>query len=375
MIPFNKSIYLETSVQYMREALKNRQVSGDYKFTKQCCKWMEDRLKAKHIMLTTSGSTALDMAALLLNIEPGDEVIMPSYTFVTTANAFVLRGATVVFVDIRPETMNIDERLIEAAITQRTKAIVVVHYAGVACGMDSIMEIAHRYGISVVEDAAQGVLAFYKGQALGTIGDLGCYSFHETKNYTMGEGGGLVINDERYFERAEVIREKGTDRSRFFRGEVDKYSWVDVGSSFLPSDINAALLYSQLEIADEINRKRTVIWRRYYAGLEELQEKGIVQLPVIPEQCEHNGHMFYLKAAGVEERTKLLTSLKQSGIYAVFHYVPLHSSKAGRQWGRFSGHDNFTTSESDRLLRLPLFYDLTEAQCDYIIEQVKRFYK
>ena len=314
------------------------------------------------------------MAALLCDIHPGDEVILPSYTFSSTANSFVLAGAKLVFVDIRPDTMNLDEKLIEAAITDKTKVIVPVHYAGVACEMDTIMKIARKHGLLVVEDAAQGVMSTYKGKALGTIGDFGCYSFHETKNYSMGEGGALVINNPAFFEKAEVLREKGTNRSKFFRGQVDKYTWVDFGDSYLPSEINAAYLWPQLQRADEINNNRLDSWKQYYDAFEHLKEEGEIELPVIPEGCVHNAHMFYIKLKTLQERTAFISFMKQNGISCVFHYVPLHSAPAGIKFGRFDGNDNFTTKESDRLVRLPLYYKLTQEDIDYIISKVNEFF-
>lgn len=314
------------------------------------------------------------MASLLTNIQPGDEVIMPSYTFVSTANAFVLRGAVVVFVDIRPDTMNIDENLIEAAITPKTKAIVPVHYAGVGCEMDKIMEIAKKYNLLVVEDAAQGVMAYYKGRALGTIGDVGCYSFHETKNYSMGEGGAVLVNNAEMYERSEIIREKGTNRSRFLRGQIDKYTWVEVGSSYLPSDMNAAYLYAQLEMASEINENRLASWKKYYDGFAPLEAEGLAERPFIPDECSHNAHMFYLKVRNIEQRSELISYLKDKGISAVFHYVPLHSAEAGLKFGRFHGEDKYTTKESERLLRLPMYYGLTDKDIDYVIENIKGFF-
>ena len=369
MIPFIKAPYFDETASFVSDVLESGHVAGDGKYTKLCSEWMEQRFHAKKVLLTTSCTAALEMCAILLDIQPGDEVIMPSYTFVTTANSFVLRGAKIVFVDIRPDTMNIDETKIEAAITSRTRAIVVVHYAGVACEMDEILEIANRHQLPVVEDAAQGVMAFYRGKALGTIGTLGCYSFHATKNYTMGEGGALVINDESYMERAEVIREKGTDRSRFFRGQVDKYSWVDIGSSFLPSDINAAVLYSQLLRADEINQDRLKSWNIFFENMKG----SVFELPTVPAYCQHNAHMFYIKAQNLQERQKLIAHLKEHGIGAVFHYVPLHSSDAGRKHGRFSGEDVCTTKESERLVRLPLYYGLKEEDQHSVINAVVTF--
>ena len=369
MIPFNRAIYLPESIAYMEEAVKSGKIAGNDKYTKLCSEWMENRFHAKKVLLTTSCSAALEMSAILLNIKAGDEVIMPSYTFVSTANAFVLRGAKVVFVDIRQDTMNIDERLIERAITDKTRAIVVVHYAGVSCEMDEIMRIAKAYNLPVVEDAAQGVMATYKGRALGTIGDLGCYSFHETKNYTMGEGGALVINDEKYIERAEIIREKGTNRAQFFRGEIDKYSWVDQGSSYLPSEINAAMLYAQLERAEEINRNRLDTWNKYRDRLSELP----IELPSIPDGCIHNAHMFYIKVGNLQERQKLIAYLREGGVGAVFHYVPLHSSHAGEQYGRFAEKDVYTTRESERLVRLPMFYGLQEKEMNAVTDLINNF--
>lgn len=367
MIPFNRAVYLKEAEAYIADALRSGHICGDGKYTRLCSEWMEQRFHAKKVLLTTSCTCALEMCAILLDIQPGDEVIMPSYTFVTTANSFVLRGARIVFVDIRPDTMNIDETKLEAAITPRTKAIVAVHYAGVACEMDELLEIAGRHQLPVVEDAAQGVMASYKGKALGTIGALGCYSFHETKNYTMGEGGALVINDERYVERAEIIREKGTNRSRFFRGQVDKYSWVDIGSSFLPSDINAAVLYAQLLRADEINQDRLRTWNAYY---EALKESGL-DLPVVPEYCSHNAHMFYIKEKDLQARQQLIARLKESGISAVFHYVPLHTSEAGMRYGRFHGEDVYTTRESERLLRLPLWYGMGQDEVRFVADTLR----
>ncbi len=324
--------------------------------------------------MTTSCTHATELAALLADVGPGDEVIMPSYTFVSTANAFVLRGATPVFVDIRPDTMNIDENLIEAAVTDRTKAILPVHYAGVSCEMDKILEIARAHDLFVIEDAAQGIMSTYKGRPLGTIGDFGAFSFHETKNYSMGEGGALLIRDEKYVEEAEILREKGTNRSQFFRGQVDKYRWINYGSSYLPSDMNAAYLWAQLEMADEINAHRLSLWSQYYELLAPLQEQGILDLPVIPEGCEHNAHMFYIKAKDLEERTALLSFLKENDILAVFHYVPLHSAPAGQKFGRFHGADTYTTKESERICRLPMFYKLTSEEVSYIAGKVKEFY-
>ena len=373
MIPFNVPPYVGTEEKYIREAIASRKICGDGAFTKRCSTWMEERFHAGKVLLTTSGTAALDMAMLLCDLQPGDEVILPSYTFSSTANAAVLAGARLVFVDIRPDTMNIDETKIEAAITQKTKAIMVVHYAGVACEMDTIMDIACRHKLKVVEDAAQGVMAQYKGRYLGTIGDFGCYSFHETKNYSMGEGGAIVINDPAYIDRAEILREKGTNRSKFFRGQVDKYTWVDFGDSFLPSELNAAYLWAQLEKADAINEDRLASWNRYYEGLLPLSEK--IELPFIPVGCVHNAHMFYIKCRDLEERTRLIAYLKEQGILSVFHYIPLHSAPAGLKFGRFDGEDRYTTAESERLVRLPMYYGLTPEEINYTVEQVKRFYE
>ncbi len=374
MIPFNVPPYVGKEMDYMKQAVENRKICGDGPFTKKCNAWLEEKFHAQKALLTTSGTTALDMAMLLCDLKPGDEVILPSYTFSSTATAAVLAGANLVFVDIRPDTMNIDETKIEEAITPRTKVIMVVHYAGVACEMDTIMEIARRYNLKVVEDAAQGVMSSYKGKALGTIGDFGCYSFHETKNYSMGEGGALLINDPAYNERAEILREKGTNRSKFFRGQVDKYTWVDFGDSYLPSELNAAYLYAQLEMADEINENRLDSWNRYNEAFQKLKEAGKVGLPVIPENCVHNAHMYYLKCKDLQERTALISYLKEKEILAVFHYVPLHSAPAGLKFGRFQGEDRYTTAESERLVRLPLYYGLTREDQDRVIQEVLAFY-
>lgn len=374
MIPFNVPPYIGTEDKYISEAIASHKICGDGNFTKKCGAWTEQKTGCKKALLTTSCTHALEMSAMLLDISPGDEIIMPSYTFVSTANAFVLRGARIVFVDIRPDTMNIDEALIESAITPRTKAIVPVHYAGVGCEMDTIMDISKRYDLAVVEDAAQGVMSTYKGQALGSFGVLGCLSFHETKNYSMGEGGALLINDEKYIERAEIIREKGTDRSKFYRGQIDKYTWVDRGSSYLPSELNAAYLYAQLEQADMINNERLALWDRYYELLKPLADKELIELPIVPNCCQHNAHMFYIKAKDIEERTRLISYLKEVGISAVFHYIPLHSSAAGRRFGRFKGEDRFTTKESERLTRLPMYYGLKRSDVDFVCEAVWKFY-
>ncbi len=375
MIPFNKPPFLGTEFDYIKKAVNNQKICGDGEFTKNCNAWLENKTGASKALLTTSCTHSLEMAALLLGIKPGDEVIMPSYTFVSTADAFVLRGAKIKFVDIRPDTMNIDEKLIEDAITDKTKAIVPVHYAGVGCEMDTIMDIAKRHDLKVVEDAAQGVMSEYKGKALGSIGDYGCYSFHETKNYSMGEGGALLIKNEDDIELAEIIREKGTNRSRFLRGQIDKYTWVEAGSSYLPSDMNAAFLWAQLQEADKINNDRLAAWDRYYKGFEQLEQEGFVTRPFIPEECKHNAHMFYLKAEDLETRTKLISFLKENGVMAVFHYVPLHSAPAGEKFGEFVGEDKYTTKESDRLVRLPMYYGLSESETDKVIEKVIEFYK
>lgn len=374
MIRFNVPPYVGKETEYMKEAIDSHKICGDGEFTKRCNAWIEEHTGTAKALLTTSGTQALEMAALLSDIQPGDEVILPSYTFVSTANAFVLRGAKLVFVDIRPDTMNIDEKLIEDAITDKTRAIVPVHYAGVGCEMDTIMDIAKRHNLVVVEDAAQGVNAFYKGRALGSIGDYGCFSFHETKNYSMGEGGAILINRPEQIEDAEIIREKGTDRSRFFRGQVDKYTWVNIGSSFLPSDINAAYLKAQLEMADEINENRLQSWARYNEGLQDLAQEGVIELPYIPEECAHNAHMFYIKTKDMEERKALISYLKERDIAAVFHYVPLHSAPAGLRFGRFHGEDRYTTKESERLLRLPMYYNLSESDQQKVIDAVHGFY-
>lgn len=375
MIPFNKPPYVGTEPEYMMKAISNRKICGDGEFTKKCNTWIEEKTGTSKALLTTSCTQALEMAALLTDIEPGDEVIMPSFTFVSTANAFVMRGARIVFVDIRPDTQNIDEKLIENAITDRTKAIVPVHYAGVGCEMDTILEIGRKHGIRVVEDAAQGVMSTYKGRGLGSLGDFGCYSFHETKNYSMGEGGAILIRNEADIERAEIVREKGTDRSRFLRGQVDKYTWVDCGSSYLPSDINAAYLWAQLEEADKINQDRLASWNMYYERLKPLEEKGILQLPYIPAECEHNAHMFYIKTGGLEERTALTAYLKDAGVGSAFHYVPLHSAPAGERFGVMAGEDRYTTNTYERLLRLPMYYGLTEEEIEKACNRIMEFYK
>lgn len=373
-IRFNVPPFTGKEYEYIRQAVDNRKICGDGEFTKKVSKWFEERTGAAKCLMTTSCTHATELAALLCGIRPGDEVIMPSFTFVSTADAFVLRGATPVFVDIRPDTLNIDEKLIEAAITDRTRAIVPVHYAGVACEMDTIMDIAKRHGLLVIEDAAQGVMASYKGKALGTIGDFGCYSFHETKNYSMGEGGALLIQDPAYIEKAEIFREKGTDRSKYFRGQVDKYRWQDFGSSYLPSELNVAYLYAQLEMADEINEYRLARWKEYMELLKPLEKEGKIELPAVPEGCVHNAHMFYIKTADEKERSELIDFLKEDDILAVYHYVPLHSAPAGIKYGRFSGEDVYTTKESERLLRLPMYYGLTAEETALVAEKVKEFY-
>ena len=374
MIDFNRPCMVGRELEFIKDAVSRGALCGDGYYSGQCSKWMKERYHAGHAMLTTSCTHALEMAAYLVDIAPGDEVIMPSYTFVSTADAFVLRGAKIVFVDIRPDTLNLDESLIADAVTERTKAIVPVHYAGVACEMDTIMDIARTYGLKVVEDAAQGVEAQYKGRPLGCIGDFGCFSFHETKNYTMGEGGALLFHDDAMLERAEILREKGTDRSKFFRGQVDKYRWVDYGSSYLPSELNAAYLYAQLLDHEKINAKRLALWQLYHEGFEDLEEKHLVERPFIPESCSHNAHMYYLKTKDLEERSRLIAWLREKGIYSVFHYVPLHSSPAGMKFGTFFGEDRYTTKESERLIRLPMFYDLKEEEAAYIVDAVHAFY-
>lgn len=375
MINFNVPPVVGNEVNYIEKAIFiNQKLSGDGYFTKKCNEWFELNFNIKKTLLTTSCTHALEMAAILLDIKTGDEVIAPSFTFVSTVNAFVLRGAKIVFVDIRPDTMNINEDLIEDAITEKTKVILPVHYAGVSCNMDRIMSIAKEHNLIVVEDAAQGVMSNYKGKPLGSIGDIGTYSFHETKNYTMGEGGAILINNERYIERAEIIREKGTNRSRFFRGEIDKYTWVDIGSSFLPSDLNAAYLFAQLEEAEKINLNRKDNWYRYYNKLKNLESQGFIELQQIPDGCDHNAHIFYIKCENILIRDKLIKYLKNYNIHSVFHYVPLHSSPAGKIFGRFSGEDNYTTKESERILRLPLYYNMKSKDVDYVALKVLEFY-
>jgi dTDP-4-amino-4,6-dideoxygalactose transaminase len=375
MIPFNIPLYLGDELRYVKQAITGRKLSGDGPFTKKCNKWLEEKFSTPKVLLTTSCTHALEMASILSNIVSGDEVIMPSYTFVSTANAFVLRGARIKFVDIRPDTMNINENLIEDAISEKTKAIVPVHYAGVSVEMDKVMSIAKKYHLIVIEDAAQGVMSTYRGKALGTLGDFGCFSFHETKNYTMGEGGALLIQSDDYFERAEIIREKGTNRSKFYRGQVDKYTWVDIGSSYLPSELNAAYLYAQLEEAEKINSHRLKSWKLYYDSLKELEKKEFISLPYVPDYCEHNAHMFYIKCLDSEERSKLIAWLKESEIMTVFHYIPLHSSPAGQKFGSFVGVDEYTTIESERLLRLPMYYQLKKSDIEFICSKIMEFYQ
>lgn len=375
-IPFNIPPYVGHEMEYLQKACEvNHKICGDGPFTKQCKAWVEEKTGTAECLMTTSGTSALEMAAHLSHIQPGEEVIMPSYTFCSTADAFVLKGAVPVFVDIRPDTMNLDETLLEDAITDKTRAIAAVHYAGVSCEMDTILEIAGRHHLTVVEDAAQGVMSSYKGRALGTLGDFGCYSFHETKNYSMGEGGALLIRDPEKISEAEILREKGTNRSQFFRGQIDKYTWVDYGSSFLPSELNAAYLMAQLDRADEINHARLARWEQYYRLLSPLAAEGRIELPVIPEGCVHNAHMFYIKTGDLEERQALIQALREQGILAVFHYIPLHSSPAGKKFGRFHGEDRYTTRESERLLRLPMYYSLTEENVNDVVSVIEEFYR
>lgn len=375
MIDFNIPPYVGTEMNYINDAIAKRKICGDGEYTKKCSQWLEDKTGTPKALLTTSCTHALEMAALLCDIKPGDEVIMPSFTFVSTADAFVLRGAKVVFVDIRPDTMNIDEKLIENAITERTKAIVPVHYAGVSCEMDTIMDIAKRYNLYVVEDAAQGLMSSYKGKALGNIGDFGCLSFHETKNYSMGEGGALMIQDKERIEEAEILREKGTNRSKFFRGQIDKYTWMNYGSSYLPSELNAAYLWAQLEKADEIYNSRMWAWDYYNAELAELYKEGCIELPSVPEGCIHNAHMFYVKAKDLEERSRLIKYMNDRDVNCVFHYIPLHSAPAGKRFGSFSGEDRYTTQESERLMRLPLWYGITEKETEQVVNTLRAFYR
>ena len=375
MISFNVPPVAGKELIYLEEAIRSKKICGDGAFTKRCSRWLEEQTGSERVLLTTSCTHATELAAILADIKPGDEVIMPSYTFVSTADAFVLRGAKAVFVDIRPDTMNIDETLIEDAITEKTRAIVPVHYAGVSCEMDTICDIAKRHNLYVIEDAAQGVMATYKGRPLGTIGDYGCYSFHETKNLSMGEGGALLIKDKENVLRAEIVREKGTNRSQFFRGEIDKYTWMDAGSSYLPSELNAAYLWAQLEDAQKIYDDRMRSWNLYYEQLKPLADEGRIELPVIPEGCVHNAHMFYIKTKDLEERSDLIFFLKGKQINGVFHYIPLHSSPAGKRLGVFHGEDKYTTKESERILRLPLYYGLNEDQVKMVTDSIYEYFK
>lgn len=372
-IPFNVPPYMGTEIQYVKNAVYARKISGDGEYTRRCNKWLEEKTGASKVLLTTSCTHALEMAALLCNIQPGDEVIMPSFTFCSTADAFALRGATIVFVDVRPDTMNIDENLIEGAITSKTKVIVPVHYAGVSCEMDAIMQTAEKYGLIVVEDAAQGVLSTYNGKQLGSIADIGCYSFHETKNYSMGEGGALILRENGYVDNAEIIREKGTNRSQFFRGQIDKYTWLRTGSSYLPSDINAAYLYAQLEGADIIFKNRMETWNYYYNELKELDKKEKISIPYIPTECKHNAHMFWIKLRDLEERTRFIQYAQEKGVNTVYHYIPLHSSPAGIKYGRFYSEDRYTTKESERLVRLPLWYGMEDKEREKVVGIVRDF--
>jgi len=375
MIPFNLPPVIGSEIDYIQQAIKNGKLSGDGPFTNKCNLWFENNFKTAKALLTPSCTAALEMAAILVDIQPGDEVVMPSYTFVSTANAFVLRGALIVFVDIDPKTMNLDVKAVEAAITQNTKAIVPVHYAGVSCDMDSLMQLAEKYKLWVIEDAAQGVMSTYNGRALGTIGHIGCFSFHETKNYTAGgEGGAILINNKKLISRAEIIREKGTDRSQFFRGQLDKYTWQDIGSSFLPSELQAAYLFAQLENADKINERRLSIWQQYQEAFTSLAADNLIDLPSVPENCRHNAHMYYLKLNNISQRSAFISHLKQQQILSVFHYIPLHSSPAGRKFGRMQGLDQHTTTESERLVRLPLYYQMSDEQVIRVIEASKSFF-
>lgn len=374
MIPFNIAPFTGNETRYIEQAVAAQHICGDGQFTKQCCRWIEERTGIQKALLTVSGTAALEMAAQLCHLQPGDEVILPSYTFSSTANAFVQVGAKLVFVDVRPDTMNLDETKIEAAITDRTRVICAVHYAGVACEMDAIMEIAARHHLLVVEDAAQAVMSSYKGRALGTIGDFGCYSFHETKNYSMGEGGALLIRDACFNEPAEILREKGTNRSKFFRGQVDKYTWVDYGSSYLPSDMNAAYLWAQLEQADKINQDRLATWQGYDQAFRPLAQQGLLELPTVPKDCAHNAHMYYVKLKDLAQRQQFIGFLRQHGVQSVFHYIPLHSAPAGQTFGRFEGEDQYTTVESERLVRLPLYYGLTQEDRQTVIHTVQEFF-
>ena len=375
MIDFNVPPCVGKELIYIEDAIARKKICGDGIYTKKCSAWMEEKTQSPKVLLTTSCTHATEMAALLCDIKPGDEVIMPSYTFVSTADAFVLRGAKAIFVDIRPDTMNINEKLIENVITSKTRAIVPVHYAGVSCEMDEIMRIAKEHNLYVVEDAAQGLMSSYKGKALGTIGDYGCFSFHETKNYSMGEGGALLIADKTQVEAAEILREKGTNRSKFYRGQIDKYTWMNYGSSYLPSELNAAYLWAQLEMADEIYESRMRAWEYYYSELSDMQKAGYIELPVIPEGCVHNAHMFYVKAKNLEERSQLIQYMNEHEVNCVFHYIPLHSAPAGKKFGEFRGNDVYTTKESERLMRLPMFYGITEEQTETVVKILKQFYK
>ncbi|WP_303669594.1 dTDP-4-amino-4,6-dideoxygalactose transaminase [Selenomonas ruminantium] len=373
MINFNEPPIISSGNKYVVDAIACGKLSGDGKYTKKCSRWLEENFNCNKVLLTTSCSMALDMAAILCDVKPGDDVILPSFTFSSTANSFALRGANLVFIDIDPKTMNMDADLLEKAINNNTKVIIPVHYAGISCDMDAIMSIAKKHDIFVVEDAAQGVMSTYKDKALGTMGDLGCYSFHETKNFSMGEGGALLINNEKLIKRAEIIREKGTNRAQFLRGEIDKYTWVDLGDSFLPSDLNAAYLWGQLEVADDITKKRMHIWEKYYNAFKEYEKENRVELPNVPSNCKHNAHLFYIKFKDIEERTEYIKFMKGNGIACTFHYVPLHSAPAGLKYGGFSGEDNFTTRESKRLVRLPLHYNLEDEDIEYVISCTKKF--
>ena len=374
MIDFNVPPLVGDELKFIEQTVKAHKISGDGFFTKKCNSWLEKNFRAQKVLLTTSGTSALDMAMLLCDFQPGDEVILPSYTFSSTATSILVGGAIPVFVDIRPDTMNIDEQKIEAAITPRTKAVAVVHYAGISCAMDSIVDIARRHKLKIIEDAAQGVMSTYDGKFLGTLGDFGCYSFHETKNFSMGEGGALIINDAAYNERAEILREKGTNRSKFFRGEIDKYTWVDVGDSYLPSELNAAYLWAQLQHADAINENRRATWQKYFDALQPLSQAGKFELPNVPANCRHNGHMFWLKLKDLHERTQFINFMRENGVHCVFHYVPLHSAPAGKKYCRFHGEDIFTTRESERLVRLPMYYDLSAEDLNRVVETVKKFF-
>lgn len=375
MINFNVPPFTGRELEYMKQAVDTGKISGDGIFTRKCAGWMKERFRVKHALLTTSCTHALEMAARLTGIGPGDEVILPSYTFCSTADAFVQIGAKLVFVDIRPDTMNLDERLVEDAVTDKTKVIVPVHYAGVACAMDELLDIASRHGLMIVEDAAQGVDASYKGRALGTIGDFGCYSFHETKNFSMGEGGAVVFQDDSKIEEAEILREKGTNRSKFFRGELDKYTWVNYGSSYLPSDLNAAYLWAQLEMAETITADRMQTYDFYSHALKDLADQGYLEQPFVPDYAQHNAHMYYIKLKNEPVRASLIRHLRERGVHTVFHYVPLHSAPAGRQFGRFHGEDRYTTRESERLLRLPMYYGMKQEDREKVVEAIHSFFQ